>query len=372
MKNKKNILLIGQTPPPYHGQAVATKQLFDHEWNTDQIYFLRMNYSSLESQVGRFSVRKVFHLFGLIIKSLVILIRRYPCALYYLPASPNLVPVLRDIFFLLIVRPFSRGTIFHYHAGGLPKYVKTSRFPVRLLANLALAKPNLGIEVSNSQLRESNYFSSERRVVIPNGLDVPVEKFKREKLEAVQKRILFIAGLRKSKGVLDVIETALKIKQKESNFIIDIAGSWQEPETEKLFQHEISKHNLEDHIMLHGRVAGDDKWKLYSSADIFFFPSYYESENFPLVLIEAMAFGLPIVSTKWRGIPEMVENDHSGILCEVGKCDEFSQALYSLIIDQSLHEKMSAKARGLYLKKYTQRIFLDSMEKAFDSVTLKN
>ena len=131
-----------------------------------------------------------------------------------------------------------RGTIFHYHAGGLPKYVKTSRFPVRLLANLALAKPNLGIEVSNSQLRESNYFSSERRVVIPNGLDVPVEKFKREKLEAVQKRILFIAGLRKSKGVLDVIETALKIKQKESNFIIDIAGSWQEPETEKLFQHE--------------------------------------------------------------------------------------------------------------------------------------
>ena len=186
------------------------------------------------------------------------------------------------------------------------------------------------------------------------------------------KRILFIAGLRKSKGVLDVIETALKIKQKESNFIIDIAGSWQEPETEKLFQHELSKHNLEDHIMLHGRVAGDDKWKLYSSADIFFFPSYYESENFPLVLIEAMAFGLPIVSTKWRGIPEMVENDHSGILCEVGKCDEFSQALYSLIIDQSLHEKMSAKARDLYLKKYTQRIFLDSMEKAFDSVTLKN
>ena len=98
------------------------------------------------------------------------------------------MPVLRDIFFLLIVRPFSRGTIFHYHAGGLPKYVKTSRFPVRLLANLALAKPNLGIEVSNSQLRESNYFFSERRVVIPNGLDVPVEKFKREKLEAVQKK----------------------------------------------------------------------------------------------------------------------------------------------------------------------------------------
>ena len=75
MKNKKNILLIGQTPPPYHGQAVATKQLFDHEWNTDQIYFLRMNYSSLESQVGRFSVRKVFHLFGLIAESLAMTLR---------------------------------------------------------------------------------------------------------------------------------------------------------------------------------------------------------------------------------------------------------------------------------------------------------
>ena len=329
MKNKKNILLIGQTPPPYHGQAVATKQLFDHEWNTDQIYFLRMNYSSLESQVGRFSVRKVFHLFGLIIKSLVILIRRYPCALYYLPASPNLVPVLRDIFFLLIVRPFSRGTIFHYHAGGLPKYVKTSRFPVRLLANLALAKPNLGIEVSNSQLRESNYFSSERRVVIPNGLDVPVEKFKREKLEAVQKRILFIAGLRKSKGVLDVIETALKIKQKESNFIIDIAGSWQEPETEKLFQHELSKHNLEDHIMLHGRVAGDDKWKLYSSADIFFFPS--RREGLGNSLIEAQILGKNIISSDCPSGPkEIIKIFNNGTLFKSENINNLIEAIESI------------------------------------------
>ena len=372
MHYKKNILLIGQTPPPYHGQAVATKQLFDHEWSGHQIHFLRMNYSSSESQVGRFSIRKVFHLFYLTFKSLIILIRRYPCTLYYIPASPNLVPILRDVFFLIIVRPFSRGTIFHYHAGGLPEYVSSSKFPIRFLAKLALAKPSLGIEVSNSQMKESNYFSAERRVVIPNGLDVPVEEFSHENSEGMRKRILFIAGLRRSKGVLDIIETARKIREKRSDFIIDIAGSWQEPETESLFKSEISKYKLEDFITLHGRVAGDDKWKLYSLADIFFFPSYYESENFPLVLIEAMAFGLPIVSTKWRGIPEMVENNHSGILCEAENCDEFAQAIYNLMVNRDLYKKMSEEARDLYIKKYTQRVFLDSMSEAFDSVTKLN
>ena len=61
VRNKKNILLIGQTPPPFHGQAVATKLLFDHEWIDQKIYFLRMNFSQSETEVGRFSFRKVFH-----------------------------------------------------------------------------------------------------------------------------------------------------------------------------------------------------------------------------------------------------------------------------------------------------------------------
>ena len=123
MPSRHAILLVGQTPPPYHGQAVATKVLFEHDWPGLKVLRLRMAYSRGEADVGRVGVGKLIHLAGLILKSWWLLLRNWPCCLYYPPASPNLVPVLRDIVYLFAVRPFSRGVILHYHAGGLPAYI---------------------------------------------------------------------------------------------------------------------------------------------------------------------------------------------------------------------------------------------------------
>ena len=104
-----SILLVGQTPPPYHGQAIAMQQLFDHRWEGLKIQYLRMEYSQREAEVGRFRIKKIFHLFSLIIRSWFILIKNRPCCLYYPPASPNRIPVIRDVVFLLFVRPLAKG-----------------------------------------------------------------------------------------------------------------------------------------------------------------------------------------------------------------------------------------------------------------------
>ena len=363
-----SILLVGQTPPPYHGQAIAMQQLFDQRWEGLKVRYLRMAYSHSESEVGRFRIRKIFHLISLVIKSWFILIKNRPCCLYYPPASPNRTPVIRDVVFLLLVRPLAKNTIFHYHAGGLPAYVASLSFPLRFLSKLAFSNATLGIEISESQLNEDVFFPVKKRICISNGLDVSDLKQRSCEKGDGKRRILFIAGLRESKGVMDIIGTAVKMKQLGADFVFDVAGAWQEENTRREFETELSRLDLDDQIILHGRVTGEEKWELYRRAYAFFFPSFYESENFPLVLIEAMAFGLPIVATNWRGIPELVVEGETGRLCDVQSCEQFSFALNELIKNEDQHEKMASLARSRYEKKYTKDAFISAMRSAFESV----
>ena len=63
-----------------------------------------------------------------------------------------------------------------------------------------------------------------------------------------------------------------------------------------------------------GFVSGARKAELYRAADLFLFPTQYLGENQPVNLIEAMAFGLPIVTTRWRSLPEMLPPNHPGLV----------------------------------------------------------
>ena len=63
-----------------------------------------------------------------------------------------------------------------------------------------------------------------------------------------------------------------------------------------------------------GFVSGERKTQLYREADLFLFPTQYLGENQPVNLIEAMAFGLPIVTTRWRSLPEMLPPDYPGLV----------------------------------------------------------
>lgn len=371
VSSRPSILIVGQTPPPFHGQAVATKILFDHDWHGLQVLRLRMAYSSGEADVGKFGFGKLLHLMALILKSWWILIRNRPCVLYYPPASPNLIPVLRDIVYLLAVRPFSNRIILHYHAGGLPEYVDSMNPFLRFLARCAYGRAKVSIEISKSEMGPGVAFAAENRFHVANGLDVPVISDLEPSLDPPVFRILYIAGLRKTKGVMDIIETAIALRSRDRDFIIDVVGPWQEEDTRRCFESAVAEADIADCIVMHGRITGEKKWLLYRKASLFFFPSYYESENFPLVLIEAMAFSLPVVATRWRGIPEMVVDGETGILCEIRSTEQFSDAIVDLMTDTKKKDAMSFAAQSRYQSKYTQAAFLESMRRAFDVAVVK-
>lgn len=100
---------------------------------------------------------------------------------------------------------------------------------------------------------------------------------------------------------------------------------------------------IEDRVRLVGAVSQDRMVERYAAADIFCLPSF--AEGVPVVLMEAMATGLPVVTTRITGVPELVQDEVSGALVAPGRSDALADALQRLTDDPSLRARWGAAGR---------------------------
>jgi glycosyltransferase involved in cell wall biosynthesis len=108
--------------------------------------------------------------------------------------------------------------------------------------------------------------------------------------------------------------------------------------------------------------------KAFRSADVFCLPSHYHAESFGLVLIEAMSFGLPIVTTRWRGIPEVVGESGGAFIVEPKRPDLLADRLEKLLRDAGLRAYMGRRNRLWFCEHYTIEKYRAGMEKALQEV----
>jgi colanic acid/amylovoran biosynthesis glycosyltransferase len=100
---------------------------------------------------------------------------------------------------------------------------------------------------------------------------------------------------------------------------------------------------IADRVSFAGRVGQDDIGRYYEDADVFCLPSF--SEGLPVVLLEAMAAGLPVVASRIAGIPELIEHGRSGLLVPPGRADLLADALGTLLVDPGRRADLAAEAR---------------------------
>jgi glycosyltransferase involved in cell wall biosynthesis len=346
--------------------------LLDGKYDGVDLYFVRMGFSRDLDSSGKWKASKLLELvkvlWGIVYKK----IRWNPDAIYYPPSGPRLFPILRDMFLLCPTRWLFRSTIFHFHASGLTEYKPRLNLALRKAFDIAFDRPDIAIRLSQNAPPEGPNLRCEREYIIPNGIpDSAGSAITRANLAHRPIRILFVGLLTEGKGVLVAIEAVQKLLVSGMNLQLVCMGKWESPEVMEKAKALIQP-SFEDRFTFPGVLTGDSKWAHYRDADIFCFPSFFHSETFPLVLLEAMCFSLPIVCTSWRGIPDVVDEGSNAIIVQPRSIDECADGLALLIGDPNLRESMGRKSRERFVRFFTVDAYREAMQTAFLSLRERN
>lgn len=347
------ILIVGQTPPPYHGQAMMIETLVNADLAPLRIYHVRLALSKSMKSMGQVEVWKTLHLLAVAARTIRIRFRHGVRILYFAPAGPRLVPILRDLLLLSLLRPFFPGTIYHFHAAGLSEFLKSKPRWFRSLARAVYGRPDGAIQTSRLNPPDGEYLQARRVAVIPNGLQDTVNPGSSARQPAVRTRILFVGMLGKTKGVMVLLEAARILARDHRNFAIWLMGQFTSEAFEQAARGYCREQGLEAMVSFLGECLDDGKWEYFRRADIVCFPSFYESESFGNVAVEAMMFGLPVVATRWRGIPDVVDDGNTGLLVPICDPVALAGALKRLIDDPELCRTLGRNGRRKYLDEYT-------------------
>jgi len=208
------------------------------------------------------------------------------------------------------------------------------------------------IATSHHYINESRFLRpyKDKVVVIPNGIDLNSfninysKKECREKLELPpsKKVILFVGLLTSFKGPDILIKAMPKILEHIPDTILVFVG---EGPLRQRLEEKAKKLGVEEFVKFAGFVKESVKHMYYKSSDILALPSISTAEAFGIVNLEAMAFGIPIVSTKIGGIPEVVKDCENGLLVPPKDPEALANGIISLLVNQDVRIKMSKNNR---------------------------
>lgn len=228
------------------------------------------------------------------------------------------------------------------------------------------------IAYSNQFLDESKFLGKYRDKIkiISNGInledfDVPYSKEEcRDKLGLSKdgKVILFVGGLIERKNPHVLLKTLPIIKKFVPNAELIIAGKGLMLDKLKKLSQRL---DIDSNVRFSGFVTGNEKLLYYKSADVFVLPSSVES--FGLVLLEASAFGLPLVVSSLEAFKAIVEERYNGLFTETGNEKDLADKIIYLLENRDIREQMGKNGRER-VKDYSWERIAEETEKVYEEV----
>jgi glycosyltransferase involved in cell wall biosynthesis len=309
------------------------------------------------ASIRKFSLGKVWRSFRVFMRVLRGLGESRP-NLAYLTLSPKGFAFYRDASILMLFRAFRVPHVIHLHGLGMRSGHGSALS--QAFARYALRRA-IVIHLSNLLIDDVVPFvSSERIRIVPNGvqdLRLPNSSNGPSSIP----NILFLGTMLESKGPLVLVEALGILKKRGTGFKAAFAGPWRNSLTPEAFQERVNELDLALDVVHLGPVYGEAKARTLAAADILAFPSHYENEAFPLVVLEGMAAGLVPVTSDIAALPDMVQG--AGFCVPKKNPEALADALEALLRDAGLLAALKIKARQKYEREFTQALFEDRLYK---------
>lgn len=341
------MLLVGPLPPPIGGVETFTQAILESKGLAPlEVAHCDTTKRRAKSSQGRFDPLN----FGWAFVHFARLLRdagRFHPDVVYIPVAGTLSGVLRDVGLATIAKRTGALVIGHQHDGEVHEVLARGGLIGRLV--------RAGLGQFDSMLVLGEHW---RTMFAAYGLACPITvcpstarlevfergaAFTRVPRESPPARALFVGQVGRRKGVYDLLHAMKRLRDEGVPIELSVVGPSERPGQLEAVRALSAELGIESAVRFTGSLTGEDLYEQFRSHDLFVLPSH--TEGLPVVLFEAGAFELPVLTTPVGSIPSLVRDGENGFLVPPGDVEAVAGTLRRLAGDSSLRARLGAQLK---------------------------
>jgi glycosyltransferase involved in cell wall biosynthesis len=365
------LLFILHYPPPTHGAALVGQYIKESRRinSAFNARYINLGTSTAVEEIGRGGIKKGWRYLKIIFKTLYYGIMWRP-DLVYITLSSHGAGLLKDSLVVAICRLLRLPHVFHFHNKGVANSknsIAKRIYPfVFKKAKFILLSPLLYEDIA-AYVPQTNVYYRANGIPDLSGCKNSTQAQTAENQNNIH--LLFLSNLIESKGIMDLLQACKQLTTNGLDFRCTVAGGEGDIKEKDIMQF-IEANNLQKCVSYVGKVSGEQKMLVFRNADVFIHPT--KEDCFPLVLLEAMQYSLPIITTNEGAIPEMVKDNENGFIVPKNCPEAIAEKVAFYLNHRELLEQHGNNGRKKYEDHYTLTLFEDRMIEILNQITRKN
>lgn len=337
------VLMLGNHPSNKGGMTSVINQIRDHAWEQDEI-----SLSFIPTFIPGNPAKKTLFFVAALVKILWIFVFSKPNVVYMHMSYKGSFTRKYIVHKLCMV--FSINDIIHLHGTKFfDMYKKSASRKRRQIEELISECKAFIVLGEHDAYAVKKIVPDAKVVVVQNAIQIPDDRVQWDR----KCHLLYMGVLISAKGVADLIQSLnhLHVTRPDVELELEVCGVGSEEE--KLKQY-VCEHSLEKMVRFNGWVSGEKKAEMFRNANLLVLPSY--TEGLPMAVLEAMSYGMPIISTQVGDLAEIVKDGENGYLIQPGDIEALSEHIL-LMTDKQRWENFSVMSRKIAEEKFSIDLF---------------